>query len=163
MARTFLRDERGSSAIEFALLTPILVFALAATIQIGLMGITMAGLNDAVLDASRQIRTGRPDGPADMGTFKSLVCDEFALNEADCNERLSVSVLKVVRFADLAARLDDEIVDEFDKGGAGDIILVRVNYRMPLVVPIIALHGSQPRALEVELDSRTAFKNEPYQ
>ena len=163
VARTFLRDERGGSAIEFAILAPVLVFAIAATLQIGIMGIMMAALNNAVLDASRQIRTGRADGPADVGAFKSLVCKEFGLSSADCGERLSVNVLKVIRFADLTDHLDDEMVEAYDKGQPGDIILVRVNYRLPLIVPIMTLRNSGPRASEITLDSRATFKNEPYE
>lgn len=163
VSRSFLKDERGGSALEFALLAPILVFAIVATLQIGIMGFTMAALNDAVLDASRQIRTGRPDGPADLGAFKTLVCDEFAIGGSDCSQRLTVSVLQVVRFSDLAARLDDKLLNDFDKGEPGDIILVRVNYRMPLIVPIIAMRNGSARAFEAVLDSRTTFKNEPYE
>lgn len=162
MSRTFLRDERGGSAIEFALLAPLLFFAVMATLQIGIMGFTMAALNNAVLDASRQIRTGRPDGPASLQAFKGLVCEEFAMGGSDCSQRISISVLKVVRFSDLPDRLDDEMKNEFEKGGPGDIILVRVNYRMPLIVPVIALPGAAPGAMEATLDSRTTFKNEPY-
>lgn len=162
MSRAFLEDERGGSAIEFAILLPILVFAIVATLQLGVMGITMAALNNAVLDASRQIRTGRADGPTSAGQFKTLVCSEFALGGDDCGQRLSVNVLQVVRFSDLPDRLDDEMVEAFDKGEPGDIILVRVDYRMPLIVPVMALRHGSAGALEINLDSRTTFKNEPY-
>jgi Flp pilus assembly protein TadG len=163
VSRAFLQDEQGGSAIEFAILAPILAFAIMATLQLGIMGFNIAALNDAVVDASRQIRTGRSDGPADLGAFKALVCEEFGFGASDCSERISVSVLKVVRFSDLTAHLDDPMVDEFDKGAPGDIMLVRVNYRMPMIVPVIALNGAAPGALEVVLDSRTTFKNEPYE
>lgn len=161
MSGVFLRDERGGSAIEFALLLPILAFAILATLQLGVMGITMAALNNAVLDASRQIRTGRADGPTSAGEFKTLVCGEFRMG-ADCSQRLSVNVLQVVRFSDLPDRLDDQMIEAFDKGEPGDIILVRVNYRMPLIVPVIALRPAGSTAMEITLDSRTTFKNEPY-
>lgn len=161
-AEAILRDERGGSAIEFALLVPILVFVIVATLQLGIMGITMAALNNAVLDASRQIRTGREDGPTSLGQFKTLVCNEFALDAGDCGQRLSVNVLQVIRFADLQDRIDDEMIEAFDKGEPGDIILVRVNYRMPLIVPVLAPRHAGRGAFEVNLDSRTTFKNEPY-
>lgn len=162
MSVAFLRDERGGSAVEFAILLPILAFAILATLQLGVMGITMAALNNAVLDASRQIRTGRADGPTSAGQFKTLVCKEFGLKGSDCGQRMSVNVLQVVRFADVPDRLDDQMVEAFDKGEPGDIILVRVNYRMPLIVPVIAMRRGSARAMEITLDARATFKNEPY-
>jgi len=161
--RRFHRDERGGTAIEFALVAPILIFLLCATLEVAVLGMTSAVLDNAVARASRMIRTGQDDGPADAAAFRALICRGLGEDDDRCRERVRVSVERYASFAQAAAAADDAPDGAFDKGEAGDIIVVRASYRYPLFMPQIALVGEPAGRGEVMLDARTAFKNEPYQ
>ena len=56
---TFWRDERGFTAVEFAMVAMPFLMLLFGTIGIGLFFFTTFSLENAVEQASRQIRTGQ--------------------------------------------------------------------------------------------------------
>jgi len=51
--RTFRRDKRGASAIEFALVVPFLVMVIVGVAQMGRMYLADAGLRNLVADSAR--------------------------------------------------------------------------------------------------------------
>lgn len=159
----FRRDERGATALEFALVAPLLFFSLFSIVEIGVMGMMSSGLDNAMIEASRRIRTGRDDGATSASTFKSQICTNLGGAVNSCMGRLTVSVQKFPKFYDANQVATAPPGGQFDKGGPGDIVLVKADYRWPLMTPFLAsaFNGSGP--MEVTLSSRTAFKNEPYQ
>ncbi len=161
-ARRFRKDERGGTAIEFALVAPVLVFLLCATLEVAVIGMVSAGLDNAVARAGRMIRTGQSDGPGDAAAFKTLLCQGLGENDARCRERLRVSVQRYASFAQASASAESLPDGAFNKGEAGDIIMVRASYRYPLMTPQLGFFGTPAGPGEVLLDARTAFKNEPY-
>lgn len=161
--RRFGQDERGGAAIEYALLAPILIFLLFATIEVGLVGMMSAGLDNGVTQAARMIRTGQDDGPVDNAGFEGLVCTSLGGDTAECRSRLQVSVRRYATFAQAVAAAQSPPDGAFDKGEAGDIIMVRAAYRWPMITPTLGVLGEpRPAPFEVTLDARAAFKNEPY-
>lgn len=163
-ARRFGQDEGGGAAIEYALLAPILIFLLFATIEVGLVGMMSAGLDNGVTQAARMIRTGQDDGPVDNAGFEGLVCESLGGDTADCRRRLQVSVRRYDTFSQALAAADSLPDGAFNKGEAGDIIMVRAAYRWPMITPTLGMVGSpRPGPFEVMLDARAAFKNEPYE
>jgi len=161
--RRFGQDERGGTAIEYALIAPILIFLLFATIEVGLVGMMSAGLDNGVTQAARMIRTGQDDGPVDTAGFEGLVCTSLGGDTADCRNRLQVSVRRYATFSQALAAAQSPPDGAFDKGDAGDIIMVRAAYRWPMITPTLGVLGEpRPGPFEVTLDARAAFKNEPY-
>jgi Flp pilus assembly protein TadG len=156
----FRTDRRGATALEFALIAPILFCSLFAIIEIGVMSIMSSSLDNAVAEVARRIRTNREDAPAGVDGFKTLVCARFGGGRQACAQHMSVSVQKFSHFSDAAAA--SPVNDAFDKGEAGDIIVVRVNYRWPLITPFLAAAFPHADGNQVVLAARTAFKNEPY-
>lgn len=161
--RSFRRDERGAAAIEFAFVAPVLFFALLSLVEIGMLAMMSSGLDNAVVEASRRIRTGRADAATSAQTFEDQICANLGGSLNACRERLVTSVDKFTSFGGANAVISTPPDDSFDKGGAGDIIIVKVDYRWPLMSPFIATGYDRQGPLEVTLGSRNAFKNEPFE
>jgi Flp pilus assembly protein TadG len=161
--RRLRRDEGAATAVEFALIAPVLILTLFSIIEIGVLGFVSNNLDDAVGSAARTVRTGQADGPNSASALEDLVCTRMIDPATTCRDKLTVSVEKYGSFATMAASADTPPNGAFDKGASGDIILVKANYRWPLVTPFIGqiFHHTSPS--EVQLDARMAFKNEPFE
>jgi Flp pilus assembly protein TadG len=162
-ARAFRRDESGSAAIEFSLIAPVLFFALFSLLEIGVLGMMTTSLENAVLDASRRIRTGRDDAANSASAFEDQICDGMGSVAASCQERLVISVQKFSAFSNAGAAASSQPLGQFDKGGPSDIILVKANYKWPLITPFLATAYNRAGPLDVIITSRVAFKNEPFE
>lgn len=158
----FRRDERGATAVEFALVAPILCFALLSLVEIGMLGMMSSGLDNAVIEAARRIRTGRADGPTSATTFEDQICANLGGNTSACRSRLVVSVQKFSKFYDAGGSISAPPNGAFDKGVAGDIIIVKADYNWPLMSPFIATAFERSGPMNIMLGSRLAFKNEPF-
>jgi Flp pilus assembly protein TadG len=159
---SFGRDERGATAVEFAFVAPILCFCLLSIFEIGMLGMMSSGLDNATIEVARKIRTGQDTGPISATTFEDQMCQELGGNWSTCHNRLVVSVAKFSKFFDAGATINSPPNNTFNKGGPGDIIIVKVDYNWPLMSPFIATAFHRRKPMTVTLGSRLAFKNEPY-
>lgn len=160
--RQFGRDESGATAIEFAFVAPVLFFALLSLVEMGMLGMMITSVDAAVLDASRRIRTGRDDAAVSAQTFEDQVCANMGGNLQTCRTRMITSVKKYSRFTDANAVAAAPPDNTFDKGGAGDIIIVKVHYSWPLLTPFLGtMEHDGPTS--VLIGARQAFKNEPFE
>lgn len=162
-ARAFRRNESGSAAIEFAIIAPVLFFALFSLLEIGVLGMMTSGLDNAVIETSRRIRTGRDDAADSAAAFEDQICNRLGGAAVSCRERLVVSVQKFSAFSSAAVAANAQPLGQFDKGGPSDIILVKANYKWPLMTPFLAAAYSRNGPLDVTIASRVAFKNEPFE
>ena len=108
----------------------------------------------------RAIRTGQSDGPASASEFD--LCAADGRQRGHLQHKLTISVEKYADFATMAAAADTPPNGAFNKGQAGDIILVKANYRWPLLTPFVGQVFHHTGPAEILLDGRSAFKNEPY-
>jgi Flp pilus assembly protein TadG len=161
-ACAFRKDQSGATAVEFALVAPLLCFALLSLVEIGMMGMMCSGLDNAVVEPARRIRTGRDDAPTSATSFEDQICAHMGGSTAACHTRLTTSVQRFSKFAAAGATVTAPPADQFDKGGPGDIIIVKVDYNWPLMTPFVATAFHRDGPLSVVLSSRVAFKNEPY-
>lgn len=161
--KTFLRDKRGGTGIEFALIAPVLFLMLLSLVEIGVLGMTTAGLDNAVVDVAREIRTGQDTMPTSATEFEDAVCARIVNVVPDCAGRITVGVRKFSTFAAANATTASAPAGEYDPGGPGDIILVKADYRWPLITPFPTALGNSSTLTEVTIASRAAFKNEPYE
>lgn len=160
--RVFRRDESGAAAMEFALVAPLLFFTLLSLVELGVLGMMTVGLDNSIIEASRLIRTGQPTAATSAATFEDQVCANVASVMGNCQERLVVSVEAFSAFSNAGAATAP-LAGQFNKGGPNSIILVKADYRWPLMSPFVATAFSRSGPLEVTISARTAFKNEPFE
>ena len=159
----FRRDVGGATAVEFALVAPMLFFALLSLLEIGVLCMMTSGVDNAVAGVARTIRTGQDDAPATAAAFEDQVCARMGGDLAGCRSRLTVSVHAVDRFADLSAITAAAPAGEYNKGDAGDIILVKADYAWPIMTPFLTQGYERSGPNQIVIASRVAFKNEPFQ
>ena len=166
--KTLAEDREGVTAIEFAFVA-IPFFTLAfGIIEIGLAHFAARLVDNAVVEASRLIRTGQAQtGNLSASGFKTAVCD--ALPGFMCDEaRIVVDINSIDDFAD-ASSLDDLYDDEgnlrddtaYDIGGSSEIVVVNVIYRWPMATALLSFDKTDD-GYERHLTSTMVFRNEPY-
>jgi Flp pilus assembly protein TadG len=148
--------------MEFAFVAPVLFFALMSLIEIGVLGMMVTAVDAAVVDSARRIRTGRDDAAANAQAFEDQICAKIGGNLTSCRDRTVISVKRYARFADANAVAAQPPDGTFDRGGPGDIVIVKVNYRWPLLTPYMGEGVQHSGPTEVVIPARAAFKNEPY-
>lgn len=166
--RRFAEARRGAAAVEFALIAGPFFVLMMAIMEVGLVFFTSAVMEDAVMQAARDVRTGefQNDGGG-RAEFLNLVCQSFG-QIGDC-DKLSVDVRTFDDFSSAAFPdpvVDDEFDDSgfaFEPGGAGAVVLVRVFYRKKLITPSLGVGMANLADNEILLSSATAFRTEPYQ
>jgi Flp pilus assembly protein TadG len=176
-ARRWLRNDRGSAAIEFAIVAvPFFMFVLG-TLGIGLYFFATNSLEHGVEAAARQIRTGEAQTTNQtVGGFKELVCQQAGRSYIDCG-KLRVLVQHAQEWASLtpqscrnadgsmAASTGDtaDILSDYT-GGSSEIVLVTLCYEWDLARSFSFLKlgtgpdGSGPAVIQ----AATAFRVEPY-
>lgn len=175
-APPFLRNETGSAAIEFALVSiPFLLFVLSI-IGVGLYFFTTSSLEHGVEAAARQIRTGEAQKTGlTVGQFKTEVCDQ-AGGYIDCN-KLHVLVQHASSWTGITPQpcIDssyniapstgesDDLLSDYS-GSASEVVLVTLCYEWDMAQTFGFLKlgknadGSGPAVVQ----AATAFRTEPY-
>ena len=166
----FTRDERGATAVEFALISIPFMLLLFGVVELVMMFLTSAVLETASETAARRIRTGefQQGGATAQADFKTLVCNGMLWLQPNCTADLYVDVQTFTNFAGLAA--DAPVVPGslnpgatcFAPGNPMDIVLVRTYFRWKLFTPL--LNGALQNAGDGMrlINTTTAFRNEPY-
>ncbi len=164
--RSFRKDEKGITAVEFALIAPTFFLLLIGILEMSVMLHTQTVIDGAVIDASRQIRTGQAQLSGDtVGTFTTKLCSSL-VGVFDCNQ-MSLDVRKFDNFSDvtLAIQLDangDPLPPVFTPGGAGDITAVRIMYTRKFFTPLLGTFFGDTGNGTLQM-STAVFRNEPYE
>ncbi len=167
-ARRFRADEKGATAVEFALIAAPFFFMMFAILELGLVFVLNSTLETATISAGRLIRTGQThESGASADTFRDEVCSRMSIFAPDCASRLRIDVRVMPRFADNPPDpTSDGSFNEgalvFNQGEAGDIILVRSWYSQPLMIPYMWHSLSRFDDGSIWLTAATAFRNEPF-
>lgn len=160
--RKFRRNDRGATAIEFAFVAPMLIALIIATIEVGVLEVMSTNLDDAVMEAARKIRTGADDRPTSSTELANMICASMIDSNTDCHNRLATSVQVAANFAGAQSTANATPTGQFNSGGPGDIVLVRATYTWPLILPMYAGNFQLAGPTSALLDTRAAFRNEPY-
>jgi Flp pilus assembly protein TadG len=167
--RTGARKAReGAAAVEFGLVALPFFILLYSLIELGLVFMIDAVAENAVVEATRLIRTGQAyDQGFNAAKFKAAFCDNMSVFETDCAARTTIDVRVVASFAaaDEGADADGDGVpdeDSYDGGDATDLVLVRIWYRQPMIAPSLTQAVTSGGTGEVVISSTTAFRNEPW-
>lgn len=139
------QDRRGTVALEFAIIGPVLVVVIMAIIEFTLQAAVGALIESAGREASRFGITGRPVPPGMEGeppasreeAIRRIVIERGAgLLEAD---RLTIDLRA---YADIAAVGEDGAGVE-GAGAADQVVVYELSYRQPLLidafVPVLGL------------------------
>jgi Flp pilus assembly protein TadG len=172
----WVRDERGASAVEFAIVaTPFFLFTLGL-IGLGLFFFTMSSLEYGVEAAARQIRTGQAQKTAlTVNQFKNLVCNA-AGSYINCN-KLSVIIQSGANWSDISpqACVDSKNNMVGSTGSAADpvatytgtaseVVLITLCYQWDLAQSFsyLKLGKNADGSGSAVVQAATAFRTEPY-
>jgi Flp pilus assembly protein TadG len=161
--RRFVRHKKGTAAIEFAIVgLPFLglIFAIMETALIFFAGQT---LETAANQSARKVMTGQAE-TWDQTAFKNEVCSHiFGL--FDCNKiQVNVKAYPSFAAANMERPIDSNgnIVNAFQPGGPGDVVIARLMYDWPTIIPMLGLSDNdRPNGTRM-LMATVAFRNEPY-
>lgn len=140
------RDRRAVVALEFALIGPVFMLFLFASLGVGLVGFYQVVLDDAVREAGRQLQI---DGPAAASgsNFVAAVCRTFGSLASNCAAGLTYNVqasAPAAGFAGLspvALPANGQFSNAFFTSGtayaANVNVLVQVSYPLPFTLPYI--------------------------
>ena len=163
------KENRGQTAVEFALIAAPFFFIIFGLMEICLIFIMSTGLEHAVSDSSREIRTGQAqEAGFSRVEFRNSVCDKmFGLMGCDSNLHIDVKRLSNFGSAELGSPLDadgnfDDSSFDFQPGGSNDIIAVRVFYEWSLVTPIMSAPLANMANGKHMIQASTVFRNEPF-
>jgi Flp pilus assembly protein TadG len=165
--RRLVRKQDGSAAIEFAMIAPVFFCLLFLIFETALMFWATQTLETAVADAGRLIMTGQAHQQGlNQGSFKEAVCDRLKGGLLDC-ANVQIDVQTKQTFEEFNTTIPYDADDQFkpdqvgyQAGGPNDIVLVRVFYQWPLIIPRPASHLTfNNRQL---LTAAAAFRNEPF-
>lgn len=162
------KAREGAAAVEFAMVALPFFILLYSLIELGLVFMIDAVAENAVVDATRLIRTGQAyEQGFDATKFKSAFCENMSVFKSDCAARTTIDVRVVTSFATPATTKDadgDGVPDKdaYNGGDAEDLILVRIWYRQPMIAPSLTQAVTKGGPGEVVISSTTAFRNEPW-
>lgn len=164
----FKRANSGATVVEFALVAMPFFLLLYAILDIALIFFASTTLENGLVAAARQIRTGQAQA-ANMtaAQFRTLVCDEISML-LGCDARLGLDVRKYSGFGSVQfpAALDDggnlTGNQTFDPGAPGDVVVVRAFYTWPMLTPTVGAQFVNMAGGHRLLEATIAFRNEPY-
>jgi Flp pilus assembly protein TadG len=170
LMRRLRRDERGSTAIEFAMLAIPFMSLIYAIFETSMVHVSGQVLQTAVTDASRKILTGQAQsGSWTQQKFKDEVCSRVKAM-FDCKNLLQVDVRTVGSFD--TAQIDGPPIDSgknldtsgfaFNPGGPKTINIVRAVIAYPIVVPLIGTSFVNLKGGKMLIMATAAFQTEPY-
>lgn len=145
-SRQFRRERSGTAAVEFALIAPVFLLLLFAIIEVGLFFFAQQVMEQATFLASRQILTGQAQSAGLTQTqFRNLVCNNagafFTCGNiiVDVQTYSSFSGSNTGRLVNGVTGNADSSNASYAAGGSGSIVVVRVVYEWPTIVPTLGL------------------------
>jgi Flp pilus assembly protein TadG len=163
-------DRNGASAVEFAIVAPLMLVSLFGIIEIAVMFVANQFLEVNTQNIARLIMTGQVKstgaGSVSKEQFKGLLCTRVNIM-FDC-ANLHVDARPAVSFsaADFSNPISNgEFSDttQFDTGKQGDVVVVRTFYKWPVFVAgFYTLNLSNLNGNYRLLLSSSVFRNEPW-
>jgi len=167
----FGRKNDGAAAVEFALVVVPFFAILFAIIELALVFWAGQVLETAVNDTSRLVMTGQAQKQNfDQTRFKQELCARL-LGLFTCDARMMIDVRTSGAFATAnlgkpTFKANGQVDDtgfQYQTGGPGDIVVVRVMYEWPLILRTFGLDLADTPSGKRMVMSAVAFRNEPYQ
>jgi len=167
------RDARaGSTAIEFALLAPVLCLFLIGLIETGAIYYLNSTLTNAANDTARMVRTGQVQATSMTKVqYIAQICTQMTgmISSASCNANLQVDMEAFSSFQTAnytnVVNADGSLniaAMQFVTGNSCDTVLVRAFYPWTIMTPLMRpLLKNMPNG-QFLMSSAAAFRNEPF-
>lgn len=171
----FIKDNKGATAVEFALVATPFLAILAALVQAFLLFFAQALLENAVRASARQILTGQVQTQdvsltqlQAINAFHQTVCNNAAalftcsglmVDVQVANNWSAANTAMPVLTYDSSGKVNNTW--QFNPGNAGDIVVVRVMYLWPVFFGPIAFNLANQANGSREIMASAAFQNEP--
>jgi Flp pilus assembly protein TadG len=166
--RRLLRQDDGAAAVEFAMVAAPFLAIIFAIIETCIVFFASQTLEAAAADASRLVMTGQAqNGGFDAQKFKDAACAKIVAL-FDCSKGIMVDVRKFSEFSavDTAKPVDANgnvnFTPQYNPGGPGDIVLVRLIYQYPVWVNLAGYNLANAAGGKYLMVATAAFRNEPY-
>ncbi|MEP3231745.1 MAG: TadE/TadG family type IV pilus assembly protein [Hyphomicrobiales bacterium] len=163
--RKFLRNERGSNAVEFALLALPFFGLILGIIQLGLVFLANQSLDSAVDTVAREIRTGQIRSNAiGIDTFRASICDNAPII-IGCEGVLEISVQSFPSIEDTTTTtlfVDNSpiITGDYETGNGGDVVVISAAVSIPIIAG--SLFGAGDGSGRSRLTASLVFTNENF-
>ena len=164
----FRGNRGGSTVVEFALVAPMFFALLFAIIETALMFFASQVLETVTQDSARMIMTGQAQNASyTQAQFKSLVCTKVVAL-FDCLNGITIDVQSYTQFSNvnvanpIDASKNFTNPSNYNPGGPGDIVVVRVFYQWPILVTRFGYDISNLSGSKRLLTATAAFQNEPF-
>jgi Flp pilus assembly protein TadG len=170
---------KGSAAIEFAMVGPVFFVLLMGTIEAGVIFFAQSALQNALNDTARLVRTGQTacyttsNGNCVTMTqaqFRTKLCSTVSTLLKDCSgaslqfdaNAYSSGFSSASNSSPLDAGGNLPTLTVFNLGTACDVILIRAFYKWPVFTPGLSYFLSNVTGGYHLLSSAAAFRNEPF-
>ncbi len=148
--QTLLRERRSISAVEFALIGPVLFFFLFSILLLGIAQFWQLTLDDAVRNAARAVQIGAgttSTGVQSGAGFVTAVCNEFGQAAPNCASTLQYAVQGGPSFtgvggitpATLNAAGQLSQTSTFAGVTVSEPVLIQVVYPLPITLPLVPM------------------------
>lgn len=160
---------KGTAAIEFAMVGLPFIIMLVGMIEISLFFSSAVSLEGAANDAARLIRTGQVQASGDPEKlFEDQLCKQVT-GLITCSD-IQYQVIPVAdnQFSNATAMqaefdADGNLMNQgFDPGESSEAVLIRVIYHYPFLTPFLGRIITGGKATQALLMSTIVIKNEPY-
>jgi len=160
----------GGVVIEFAMLAPLFIGLIMASLQVGLLYLSQQGLETAAEDTSRLVLTGQSQNAAQTAAqFKTSAC--AALPPYLSCSKLYVDITTASSFANATLTPPTFTYDSsgnvtntfnYSTGSRNSIVVLRLMYIMPVVDIPFGLKMSNAGGGKRLIMATAVFKNEIY-
>jgi Flp pilus assembly protein TadG len=164
----FKKAQGGATAVEFAMVATPFFLLLTCVFDVSLIFFAQTTLDNGILAAARQIRTGAvQSNHITQQQFRQMVCNDISAL-LGCDSRLAIDVRN---FTDFGHVTTPAVLDAngnmtgamaFQPGAAGDVVLVRAFYTWPMLTPVSGLSFVNMAGSKRLLEASIAFRNEPF-
>jgi Flp pilus assembly protein TadG len=166
--KRLVRQQDGGVAIEFAMVAAPFIALLFAIIETAIVFFASQSLEAAAADSARLVMTGQAQSQGfDAAKYKEAVCAKiYAI--FNCNGGMTVDVRTFANFSsvDTSKPVDANgnvnLTAQYQPGGPGDIVLVRLLYQYPVWVNLFGYSLSNVSGGKHLMVATSAFRNEPY-
>jgi Flp pilus assembly protein TadG len=167
LLRRFRRDRRGSLAVEFALVAPVFFALLFAIIETAIVFFAGQVLETMTQNSARMIMTGQAQTASyTQAQFQTYVCSQIPALFTCANVYVDVESFPAFTNVTINSQIDgsNNFINnmQYNPGGPGDIVVVRLFYQWPLFVTGLGYNISNLSGSKRLLTATAAFKNEPY-
>ena len=168
-ALRFWRDRRGASAVEFALVAPMLLAVLFGTIEAGWTMVQTIMLDRALDTTVRALRIGALPNPT-QESVRATICDR-AMVLVNCDATLALEFIPIVNAASYPADSERCIdrsgalnpVLRFNTGTRSQTVFVRACFVVDPLTPGLGLGLALPKDATgaYRIIAKSGFINEP--